>query len=493
MQFSISTQTLKQTKVDCLVMPITNKQTIANLNKSLGAPALTAIEKGRAIGDLTKFKQNLLVPQPEGLAAKRLLVISCGENHKISFEDFITLLQQIYATLTKAQCSSACLALDKLCVAGHDQAWTLKKAMQLLHAFTYRFEAYKTKKTPVIFNALSFHCNKAQGTVWKKALQQANALNTGLTLTKDLGNTPPNIAIPTYLSQQAKQLCKASTKLSCKIHGEKDLKRLKMGALLAVGAGSQHESQLIEVHYNGSKRKQDPIVLVGKGVTFDTGGTSLKPGPGMEEMKYDMCGAATVLGTIAAIAELNLPINVIGIVPSVENMPDGVAYKPGDVLTSMSGQTIEVLNTDAEGRLILCDALTYAQTFKPSLLMDMATLTGAMVVSLGTDLSGFFSTDQTIAKQLTTAAKNSTDDAWQMPLRKAYVKKTDSKVADMRNIGPRWGGACIAAGFLSRFVDDKQKWVHLDIAGTAYQMGNSVGGTGRPVPLLVEFLQKLKL
>ena len=493
MQFSITTQPLKQTKVDCLVLPITTEQSLNSLSKPLGAAAIDAIEKSRALGDLAKFKQNLSIPQPADIQADRLFVINCGNSAKISYDKFNTLLQTIFTTLTNTECNHVCLVLDKLCVAGHDQLWTLKYAITLFHTLSYRFESYKTKKTPATLTSLSFHCTPSQSVSWKKALQQANALNDGIKLTKDLGNTPPNIAIPTYLSEQAKKLCQSNAKLSCKIHGEKDLKRLQMGALLAVGAGSQHESQLIEIHYTGSTRKQAPIVLVGKGVTFDTGGISLKPGPGMEEMKYDMCGAATVMGTIAAIAELKLPINVIGIVPSVENMPDGISYKPGDVITSMSGQTIEVLNTDAEGRLILCDALTYAQTFKPSLLIDMATLTGAMVISLGTDLSGFFSNDSAIAKQLTAAANNSKDDAWQMPLRKAYVKATDSKIADMKNIGPRWGGSCIAAGFLSRFVADEQKWVHLDIAGTAYQMGNSIGATGRPVPLLVEFLQKLKL
>lgn len=493
MQFSISTQPLKQSKVDCLIIPITAKQSFSLLSKQLGAPAIAAIEQSRAIGDLNKFKQSLLIPQPAGIQASRLLVINYGETHKISYEKFKSLLQNIYATLTRAECNNACIVLDKLCVTGHDQLWTLKQAIRLLHALNYRFDTYKTKKSPATLVTLSLNCSKAQSTQWKKTLQHANALNSGISFTKDLGNTPPNIAIPTYLSQQAKELCKTNPKLSCKIHGEKDLKRLKMGALLAVGAGSQHESQLIEIHYTGSKGKQDPVVLVGKGVTFDAGGISLKPGAGMDEMKFDMCGAATVLGTMATIAELELPINVIGIVPSVENMPDGISYKPGDVLTSMSGKTIEVLNTDAEGRLILCDALTYAQTFKPSLLIDIATLTGAMVIALGTDLSGFFSTDSAIAKQLTTAANNSKDDAWQMPLRQAYVNKTDSKIADMKNIGPRWGGSCTAAGFLSRFVDDEQKWVHMDIAGTAWKMGNSIGATGRPVSLLVEFLQKLKL
>lgn len=494
MQFSISTQPLKQVKTDCLIVPIDNKTSATALQKQLGAEITNSIQQARKIGDLQEFKQHLLLVSPAELTASRILIINCGESSKLTYSKFKSLLRNLFHLVSSTDSKSTSMLLDKISVTGHDGLWTLRQAVTLFADFAYRFTTYKSEVKAKPLTQLSIIANKTQASKYKLHLQHAVALTNGINFTKNLGNTPPNIATPRYLSQQAKELCKNNPKLSYKIHGEKDLKRLKMGALLAVGTGSQHESQLIEVHYKGARRKQAPVVLVGKGVTFDTGGISLKPGPGMDEMKYDMCGAATVLGTIKAIAEARLPLDVIGVIPSVENMPDGTSYKPGDVITSMSGQTIEVLNTDAEGRLILCDALTYAQkTFKPSLLIDMATLTGAMVMSLGTEVSGFFSTSDAIAKQMEAAAKNSRDDAWRMPFRSCYVAKTDSKIADMRNIGPRWGGACIAAGFLSRFVDEQQTWVHMDIAGTAYTMGNSIGGTGRPVPLLVEFLQKLKL
>jgi leucyl aminopeptidase len=490
MQFSLCIQAVESIKTNCLVLPLTSGQNLSPLGKQINISTQGLIKQCRSHNDLRgPFAQSLILPAPTGLNAKRLLLINAGEKDKLSQPHWKKLWQAVFAQAIKTNAKSLCIVLDKFCVQGQDASWSLMQAVLTLADCAYQCTQFKSKTEPRKLQSISFHVSKTAQAKLKQSLTDALGIVAGIELTKDLGNTPCNIAVPVYLSKQAQALAKAFPKISCKIQGEKALTRLKMGALLAVGQGSVNESQLIEMHYQGGNAKQAPIVLVGKGVTFDTGGISIKAGPGMEEMKYDMCGAATVFGVIKAIAEQKLPINVIGIVPSVENMPNGNAYKPGDVITSFSGQTIEVLNTDAEGRMILCDALTYAKKFKPSVLIDIATLTGAMLVALGRECSGFYANDETLAKQIAEASTNSADDTWRMPLRENFVKETDSKIADMRNIGSRWGGSNIAAGFLSRFVDKTQHWAHFDIAGVANKSGNSAGATGRPVALLTEFIR----
>jgi len=305
-------------------------------------------------------------------------------------------------------------------------------------------------------------------------------------LAKDLGNLPGNICTPTYLADQAKTLAKAH-KLKATILEEKDMRKLGMHSLLSVTRGSRQPAKLITLEYHGGNKKQKPVVLVGKGITFDSGGISLKPGAEMDEMKYDMCGAASVLGTMQAIAEMGLKLNVVAVIPSCENMPDGAASKPGDIVKSMSGQTIEILNTDAEGRLILCDALTYVARFEPDTVVDIATLTGACVIALGHVASGLYSNEDKLAKELLDAGDYSYDRAWHMPLWDDYQQLLDSNFADMQNIGGRAGGSITAACFLSRFAKD-YRWAHLDIAGTAWKSGKEKGATGRPVPLLTQYL-----
>jgi len=307
-----------------------------------------------------------------------------------------------------------------------------------------------------------------------------------MSLTKDLGNLASNICTPTYLAKQAKDLAKAH-KLKATVLDEKDMEKLGMGSLLAVARGSEQPAKLIVLEYQGLAKKDNPVVLVGKGVTFDTGGISLKPAAEMDEMKFDMSGAASVLGTMLATAELKLPINLIGIIPATENMPSGKATKPGDVVTSMSGQTIEILNTDAEGRLILCDALTYAERYNPKLVIDIATLTGACVIALGNFTTGLLSNDEQLAQELLAAGEQAADKAWQLPLGDDYQELLKSNFADIANIGGRAAGTITAACFLSRFTK-KYRWAHLDIAGTAWKSGKDKGSTGRPVPLLMQFL-----
>jgi len=305
-------------------------------------------------------------------------------------------------------------------------------------------------------------------------------------LTKDLGNLAPNICTPAYLAKQAKDLAK-SHKLKVTVLEEKDMEKLGMGSLLSVAQGSEQPAKLIVLEYQGLSKKDNPIVLVGKGVTFDTGGISLKPAAEMDEMKFDMSGAASVLGTLQAVAEMKLPVNVVGIIPATENMPSGKATKPGDVVTSLSGQTIEVLNTDAEGRLILCDALTYAERYNPKVVIDIATLTGACVIALGNFTTGLLSNDDKLAQALLAAGEHAGDRAWQLPLWDEYQDLLKSNFADIANIGGRAAGTITAACFLSRFTK-KYRWAHLDIAGTAWKSGKEKGSTGRPVPLLTQFL-----
>lgn len=321
-----------------------------------------------------------------------------------------------------------------------------------------------------------------------KAMQEAKAISHGSQLCKELADYPANVCTPSYLAQRSLELCGAHTSLECTILEPSAMASLGMNALLAVTQGSKEPARLIELNYQGGSKEQAPIVLVGKGVTFDSGGLSLKPPMSMTEMKYDMCGAATVLGVIDAIAHMQLPMNVIGLIPACENLPGPTAVKPGDVVTSMSGQTVEILNTDAEGRLILCDTLTYAKKFNPELVIDIATLTGAMIIALGHKTNGIMSNQDELAEQLLKAGQEIEDKAWQLPIWEEYQSLLDSNIADIANIGSdRSAGSITAACFLARFTKD-YRWAHIDCAGTAWVPGSKKAATGRPVPLLCQFL-----
>ena len=349
---------------------------------------------------------------------------------------------------------------------------------------------FKAKDKADTFKHLIFAGNNACAKELKLAIEQGGAMVEGMNLAKDLGNLPPNICTPTYLSKTAQGLAK-KTALKVEVLGLKQIEALGMGSFLSVAKGSETPPQFIVMRHQGGKTGEAPIVLVGKGITFDTGGISLKPGEAMDEMKYDMCGAASVIGTLYSTALMKLKRNVIGVVPTCENMPSGRATRPGDIVKSMSGQTIEILNTDAEGRLILCDALTYVERFKPKAVIDVATLTGACVIALGHVHSGVFSDDEVLVDALTKAGKDSLDTVWRLPLDAAYHEQLKSNFADVANIGGRPAGSVTAACFLSRFTE-KYKWAHLDIAGTAWKSGAAKGSTGRPVPLLVNFLLEQK-
>ncbi len=369
---------------------------------------------------------------------------------------------------------------------GRDLAWKLRTAALAADSQAYRYTAtFKPKETPKApqIEAIAFAAGADRS---DRALGEAAAIAAGVRFARELGNLPPNICNPAYLAAEAKKLADAHAGVALSVLEREDMAKLGMGSLLGVAQGSANAPKLIVLQWKGGGDAR-PYALVGKGITFDTGGISIKPGAGMEEMKFDMCGAAGVLGTFLAAVELKLPINLVCIVPAVENMPDGNAYRPSDILTSMSGLTIEVLNTDAEGRLILCDALTYAQSFDPQVIIDAATLTGACVVALGKHASGLMSKDDELAEQLLAAGNLTHDRAWRLPLWDDYQNQLDSGFADVANIGGKYAGAITAGCFLSRFVNGR-RWAHLDIAGTAWEEGRKGLATGRPVPLLTQYL-----
>ena len=381
----------------------------------------------------------------------------------------------------------ASLFLAEIAIKKSDTHAKVAQLVEVVLDATYQVNAIKAKKAdPITLTKVTVNVDKADIASAEAAIKQGAAIGAGVTVAKDLGNLPPNICTPTYLGEQAKLMAKQYG-FKVEVLERAEIEKLGMCSFLGVAQGSVEPPRLIVLQHLKGKNSQKPVVLVGKGITFDTGGISLKPGGDMDEMKYDMCGAASVLGTFKAIGEMDLAINVVAVIPTCENMPDAGAIKPGDILTSMAGLTIEVLNTDAEGRLILCDALTYAERFEPGAVVDIATLTGACVIALGHHPSGLFSNKDALAKELLEAGEAAHDRAWHMPLWEEFQSQLDSNFADIANIGGRAGGSITAACFLSRFAK-KYDWAHLDIAGTAWKSGKEKGGTGRPVPLLTTFL-----
>lgn len=423
-------------------------------------------------------------------AFEHILLVGCGKPKSLSAAGFRKLMLSALKAATTSHATNATCYLTELEVNKQSLAWKIKQIAEAAFDSTYRFDLFKSDQEPKS-SLKDFIINiddAKQVKTCESALKQGLAIANGVALTKNLANTPSNICTPSFLADQAKDLAKAYSSVSLKVLEEKDMQKLGMGALLAVSQGSAEDAKLIILEYKGSTKKA-PIALVGKGITFDTGGNSIKPADSMVGMKYDMCGAATVLGTIKAAAELKLPIHVIGIVPAVENMPGGTAYKPEDILTSMSGQTIEVISTDAEGRLILADALTYCERYKPRAVIDIATLTGAVVIALGYHATGLLSNSDKLADDLLQAGDESNDRAWRLPLWDEYQEQIKSPFADMSNVGGRAAGTITAGCFLSRFAKKFDHWAHLDVAGTAAMMGgNDRYATGRPVPMLVQYL-----
>lgn len=424
------------------------------------------------------------------IGAARLLLVGCGKQQDLTDTQFRSVVTTTDQALTDAAITEAVSYLTDIRVKDRDALWQIRIGSETLVHQSYRFTQLKSSPNngPTSqLKQLSWHLADAK--LQKPATKAAHigqAIANGMALTRNLGNLPGNICTPTYLAQSAQKLGR-SHKIKVKVLDQKQMEKLRMGSFLSVAKGSRQPPRLIIMEYRGTKPTAAPIVLVGKGITFDSGGISIKPSAAMDEMKFDMCGAASVLGTLQVAAELQLPINIVGLVPTCENLPDGNANKPGDIVTSMSGQTIEILNTDAEGRLILCDALTYAERYKPKAVIDIATLTGACVIALGSQASGLMGNDQDLMNDILNAGQQSTDRAWQLPLWEEYQEQLKSNFADMANIGGREAGTITAACFLSRFAK-KFKWAHLDIAGVAWLGGSNKGATGRPVPLLSQYL-----
>ena len=431
-------------------------------------------------GDMTKaVGKQLHLYQPAGVTARRVLLLGAGSG---AARDVRSALAAATATLKSEGINHAVVCLSAL----PDATDAVATAVQWIADSSYAYTLTKSKSSAAAPTLTRATIGVSDKHAAASIFAQCVATELGRNTAREWGNRPANHATPTLLAQAAKELGELPN-LRCKVHGPKDVAKLGMGAFMAVAQGSRQPLQFIELSYHGTAKSQAPVVLVGKGITFDTGGISIKPAAAMDEMKFDMCGAASVLGVFRALAQLQPAINVVGLIPACENMPDGSAIKPGDVVVSMSGQTIEILNTDAEGRLVLCDALTYAARFKPCALVDIATLTGACVIALGGVRSGMFASDDALAQALLHAGEKTHDLCWRLPLDEDYAESLKSNFADVGNVGGRAAGSVTAAKFLQRFVGDIP-WAHLDIAGTAWKEGAAKGATGRPVGLLVQYL-----
>jgi leucyl aminopeptidase len=463
---------------DALVVVIAGDEVDASLDMSVAALVKDAVSHGDF-----QFKagRTLYLHRPQGLKAARLVVAAAGA---ATVKAFRSAVASALSVLKGGGAKSVAVSMGQAGEMTGQHAEALTAAASEC-VYLYR----QTKPSAPAATSLSkftLLCGKPEVRDVQAGLARGRAVAEGMMLARELANLPANHCTPTFLGDTAKKLGKDHG-LKVDVLDRKAIEKLGMGSFLAVAKGSHEEPRFIVARYDGGPKSQAPVVLVGKGITFDTGGISIKPSAEMDEMKYDMGGAASVLGTLRAIAELKPKLNLVGLIPTCENMPSGHAVKPGDVVTSLSGQTIEILNTDAEGRLILCDALTYAERFKPQAVVDVATLTGACVVALGHHNSGLFCADDELAEQLLEASREAQDPVWRMPLDEEYDEALKSNFADMANVGPRAGGAITAAMFLRRFTS-KYRWAHVDIAGTAWKSGAAKGATGRPVPLLTHFV-----
>ncbi|KJH68388.1 leucyl aminopeptidase [Chromobacterium violaceum] len=492
MEFNIKSGSPEKQRVACVIVGVYESRKL-----TFAADLLDRISNGFISdvirhGDMEgKLGSTLVLHSVPHTLCDRVMLVGLGKERDFRAKEYREAVRASVKALTQTSASEAVSYLSELTVKKHDVEWMIEQATVVTLDALYRFDRFKSKQDESVREprkltlAVPRRSDLADG---EKGLQRGLAIGNGMKLAKDLGNLPGNVCTPSYLGEEARKVAETFG-AEAEILGPREIAELGMHSFLSVAKGSAEEACLIVLKHHGAKDKNDkPIVLVGKGITFDSGGISLKPGEGMDEMKYDMCGAATVLGAFRAAVEMNLPLNVIAIVPTCENMPNGNAVKPGDIVTSMSGQTIEILNTDAEGRLILCDALTYAERFSPATVIDVATLTGACVIALGHIATGLYSNQDSLARELLAAGEEVADRAWHMPMWDEYQEMLKSPFADMANIGGRPGGSVTAACFLSRFAK-AYDWAHLDIAGTAWKGGKDKGATARPVPLLVQFLQ----
>ncbi len=490
MEFGVKSGSPEKQRSACIVVGVFEPRRLSAVAEQLDRVSDGYLSSLLRRGDLEgKTGQMLLLHQVPGVLSERVLLVGCGKEHELDERQFKQIIQKTISTLNETGSMEAVCFLTELHVKGRDAYWKVRQAVETAQNSLYTFDQFKTNKAELrrplrklVFNVAT----RRELSIGEKAIAHGLAVSNGMKICRDVANMPPNICTPAYLASQARRLADSSQYITTKVIGEQQMAELGMNAYLAVARGSSNEAMMSVMEYKGHPDAK-PLVLVGKGLTFDSGGISIKPAEGMDEMKYDMGGAASVLGTMTALAELKPPINVIGVLAGAENMPDGKAYRPGDILTSMSGQTIEVLNTDAEGRLVLCDVLTYVERFEPESVIDIATLTGACVIALGSHASGLMSNHNPLAHELLNASELSGDKAWRLPLWDEYQEQIESPFADMVNTGGRPAGAITAGAFLSRFTK-KYNWAHLDIAGTAWKSGKEKGSTGRPVPLLTQFL-----
>ena len=491
MEFSVKSGSPEKQRSACIVVGVYEPRRLSAVAEQLDEISGGYISNLLRRGDLEgKSGQMLLLHQVPNILSERVLLVGCGKERELDERQYRQIISKTISTLNETGSMEAVCFLTELHVKGRDSYWKVRQAVEATQDCLYTFNTLKTRKEEprrplrkMVFNVPT----RKELPLGERAINHGLSVAKGIKVCKNVANLPPNICNPAYLAEQAKKLAEGNDKVTTEIVNEAMMEELGMGSYLAVGRGSVNESLMSVIHYNGAGDDSKPIVFVGKGLTFDSGGISLKPGEGMDEMKYDMGGAAGVLGAMNSLVALDLPINVIGILAGCENMPDANAYRPGDILTTMSGQTVEVLNTDAEGRLVLCDALTYVERFEPDAVIDVATLTGACVVALGAHATGLLSTHNPLAHELLNASDQSGDRAWRLPLWDDYQDQLDSPFADFTNLGGRAAGTITAACFLSKFTK-KYHWAHLDIAGTAWRSGANKGSTGRPVSMLTQYL-----
>ena len=491
MEFNVKSGSPEKQRSACIVVGVYEPRRLSGVAEQLDEISEGYISNLLRRGDLEgKAGQMLLLHHVPNVLSERVLLVGCGKERELDERQYKQIIAKTIQTLNETGSMEAVCFLTELHVKGRDTYWKVRQAVETTQDTLYTFLQLKSKKgeprrplRKIVFNVPT----RRELTVGEKAVEHGLAIAKGMKVTKDVANMPPNICNPAYLWDQAQQLAAEYDSIDVECVNEANMADLGMNSYLAVGRGSENESLMSIIHHKGGEPDQQPLVLVGKGLTFDSGGISLKPGEGMDEMKYDMGGAASVLGVMHTVAALNLPVNVIGVLAGCENMPDGKSYRPGDILTTMSGQTVEVLNTDAEGRLVLCDALTYVERFDPDTVIDVATLTGACIIALGKHATGLMSTHNPLAHELLNASEQASDRAWRLPLWDDYQEQLESPFADMTNLGGRPAGSNTAGCFLSRFTK-KYNWAHLDIAGTAWNSGKNKGATGRPVPMLAQFL-----
>jgi leucyl aminopeptidase len=498
MEFSVTGGGPAKQGTGCVVVGVYEGRKLSPSALELDTAARGALDEVVRRGDLEgKLGTTLLLHDVSNVASERVLLVGLGREHKFLESGYHAALSSATKALGRTGAADATICLNQLPVKGRDGAWKIEQAVLAVMEGLYRFDRFKSKPRgrgtsreitpkPLLKKVVFPVANRSETSSCRAAIDRAVAIAEGVTLARDLGNLPANICTPSYLAEQAQDLAQRHG-FKAEILAEKDIEKLRMGAFLAVARGSREPAKLIVMEYRGGARDAQPVVLVGKGITFDTGGISIKPALELDEMKFDMCGAASVFGALRAAALMKLPLNVVGIVPAAENMPGGNAMKPGDIVTTMSGQTVEILDTDHEGRLVLSDALTYAERYKPAAVIDIATLTDSIVAALGDIASGVFSSSDALAREVVQAGESAWDRAWRLPLWEEYQDKLESNFADFPNMGPDAAGAITAACFLSRFTG-RYPWAHLDIAGTASKSGAEKGATGRPVALLAHFL-----